>query len=159
MSKLQPGEPGERGEGKCPVPHQQVDGCLVEPGRHGVSSEAPRLTAPDGTDKSTERGGGIWGPLGPDGNSPPLEGTPPELEGKSDGHEDSQSHPQAPGPPEAHGPGGRQKAHVAWGRVTLERDRARARRRGRDSWRPPCSRGRHSFEFGGSFPRPARSPG
>ena len=34
-----------------------------------------------------------------------------------------------------------------------------ARHRGRDSWRPPCSRGRRSFEFGGSFPRPARSPG
>lgn len=112
----------------------------MEPGRHGVSSEAPRVTAPDGTDKST---GGIWGLLGQDGNSPPLEGTPPELEGKSDGHEDSQSHPQAPGPPEAHGPGGRQKAHVARGRVTLERDRARAKHRGRDSWRPPCSRGKH----------------
>lgn len=53
-------------------------------------SESPRVTASGGTDKSTW---GIWGPLGQDGNSPPLEGTPPELEGKSDGHEDSQSHP------------------------------------------------------------------
>lgn len=97
--------------------------------------------------------------LGQDGNSPPLEGTPPELEGKSDGHEDSQSHPQAPRPPAAHGPGRRQRAHVAQGRVTLQRDRAKARHRGGDSLRLPCSRGRRRFEIGGSFPRPARSPG
>lgn len=55
--------------------------------------------------------GGIYQALGQDGNSPLL--APPELEGKSDGHEDSQSHPQAPRPPEAHGPGRRQRAHVA----------------------------------------------
>lgn len=48
-------------------------------------------------------------------NSPLLEGSPPELEGKSNGHEDSQSHPQAPRPPEAHGPG---RGHVAQGKVT-----------------------------------------
>lgn len=82
-----PGSLGEMG-GKRPVPHQQVDGCLVEPGRHGMFSESPRVTAPGGTDKSTW---GIWGPLGQDEDSS-LEG-PPELEGKSDGHEDSQSHP------------------------------------------------------------------
>lgn len=78
--------------------------------------------------------GDIYRVSGQDGNSPPLEGPPPELEGKSNGHEDAQSHPQAPRPPEAHGPGWRQGAHVAEGRVVLERDRARARHRGRDSW-------------------------
>lgn len=103
--------------------------------------------------------GGINQALGQGGNSPPLEGAPPELEGKSDGHEDSQSHPQAPRPPEAHGPGRRQRAHVAQVRVMLARDRARARHGGRDRRRQQCSRGRRWFEIGGSSPRPACSPG
>lgn len=63
--------------------------------------------------------GSIYQALGHDRNSPLLEGPPPELEGKSDGHEDSQSHPQAPRSPEAPGPGRRQRAHVAQVKVTL----------------------------------------
>jgi hypothetical protein len=97
--------------------------------------------------------------MGQDENSPPLEGSPPELEAKSDGHEDSQSHPQAPRPPESHSPGRRQRAHVVQGRGTLGKDQARARHRGRDSLRQPSSRRRRRLKIGGSFPRPASSPG
>lgn len=67
----------------------------------------PRVTPPGGIKEGAvkEVGGGR--------NSPPLEWSPQELEAKSDGHEDTQSHPQAPRPPEPHGPGRRQRARVS----------------------------------------------